>query len=296
VVAQGDIIAAGSSPWKAGDRGLLAHTYGGIGGAKPESRVVGPFYFGHFAYGLVEAVDDPLSGELRFEITYYQVYTQNPDGLIAGKLHWSRYMGDRQYGWSGIRPVCEAIVRLDSFCVPFDVGADRRASALDAFMLQLEAMVARYRIGDGTGGTFVTAAHNCAQDSNRALFATLIAIDEFVKTHPAREQWRLEHPDQAEQYDGLVVLMHDLRKQLQPFGAPRQDWSPNEYNLGGAVEDQPIKNFTSALGSWRSILPRLAFNTVVDAFLRHGATIWVTGTNQIGGNHPDIAPVVPFTI
>ena len=295
VAAKGDIIAAGSAPWKAGDRGLLAHTYGGIGGAKPESSVVGPFYFGHFAYGLVEAVEDPLSGELRFEITYYQVYTQNTDGLIAGKLHWSRYMGDRQYGWSGIRPVCEAIVRLDAFGAQFDVGNDRRASALDAFMLQLEAMAARYRIGDGTGGTFVSAANNCAQDSNRALFGTLRAIDEFVKAHPAREQWLLENPDQAERYDGLIALMRDLRKQLQPFGSPRQDWSQNEYNLGGTAEDAPIQNFISALGSWRSILPRLAFNTVVDAFLRHGATIWVVGTNQIGGDRPDIAPVVPFT-
>ena len=296
VAAKGDIIAAGSAPWKAGDRGLLAHTYGGIGGAKPESSVVGPFYFGHFAYGLVEAVEDPLSGELRFEITYYQVYTQNTDGLIAGKVHWSRYMGDRQYGWSGIRPVCEAIVRLDGFGAQFDVGNDRRASALDAFMLQLEAMAARYRIGDGTGGTFVSAANNCAQDSNRALFGTLRAIDEFVKAHPAREQWLLENPDQADRYDGLIALMRDLRKQLQPFGSPRQDWSQNEYNLGGTAEDAPIQNFTSALGSWRSILPRLAFNTVVDAFLRHGATIWVVGTNQIGGDRPDIAPVAPFTI
>ena len=47
------------------------------------------------------------------------------------------------------------------------------ASALETFVRQLEAMTARYRIGDGTGGTFVGAANNCSQDSNRALFATL---------------------------------------------------------------------------------------------------------------------------
>jgi hypothetical protein len=294
VTAKGDIIAAGSKPWNAGDRGLLAHTYGGVGGKKPERSVVGPFYFGHFAYGLVEAVDDPLSGELRFEITYYQVYTQNTDGLSAGKLHWSRYMGDLQFGWAGIRPVCEAILRLDAFAAPFDIGDDRRASALDAFMLQLEAMTARYRIGDGTGGTFVTAAHNCSQDSDLALFATLRAIDDFIKTHPARDQWALEHPDQVDRYNSLLALLHDLRKQLQPFGNPRQDWSQNEYNLGGTAEDAPIQNFISGIGSWRSILPRLAFNTIVDTFLRHDATAWVIGTNQIGGDRPDISPVVPF--
>jgi hypothetical protein len=294
--AKGDIIAAGSEPWKIGDRGLLVHTYGGIGGAKPESGVVGPFYFGHFAYGLVTVVNDPIAGEPRFEITYYQVYTQNTDGLIAGKLDWSRYMGDRQFGWAGIRPVCEAILRLDAFTNPFDIGNDVRASALDAFMLQLEAMVARYRIGDGTGGTFVTAASNCAQDSNRALFATLRAIDDFITSHPAREQWLLEHPDQADRYRELVAITHDLRKQLQPFGAPRRDWNTNEYNLGGTVEDAPIQNAVAAFGSWRTVLPRLAFNTTINTFLRHNATTWIVGTNQIGGPRSDVAPVAPFTM
>jgi predicted Abi (CAAX) family protease len=163
-------------------------------------------------------------------------------------------------------------------------------------MLQLEAMVARYRIGDGTGGTFVTAASNCAQDSNRALFATLRAIDEFVKTHPARDRWLLERPEQAVRYGELVALMRDLRKQLAPFGATRHDWSGNEYNLGGTMEDAPVQNALSAIGSWRTVLPRLAFNTAVDTFLRHDATAWVSGTSQIGGDRPDIAPVVPFTL
>ena len=205
-------------------------------------------------------------------------------------------MGDRQYGWAGIRPVCESILRLDAFAAPFDVGDDRRASALDAFMLQLEAMTARYRIGDGTGGTFVTAAHNCAQDSNRALFGTLRAIELFIKSHPAREQWNLEHPDQVDRYNNLIALLRDLRRQLAPFGSARKDWKQNEYNLGGTAEDAPIQNFVTALGSWRSLLPRLAYNTVVDAFLRHEANAWVMGTNQIGGDRPDIAPVVPFTV
>lgn len=34
-------------------------------------------------------------------------------------------------------------------------------------------MAARYRIGDGTGGTFVRPANNCTQDANQALYAAL---------------------------------------------------------------------------------------------------------------------------
>ncbi|HKU81839.1 MAG TPA: hypothetical protein VJP76_06680 [Candidatus Tumulicola sp.] len=93
---RGGIVSAGTTPWRVGDRGLLVHTYGGIGGKKREAAARGPIYFGHFAYGVAEVVQDPLADEPRFAITYYQVYTQNGDGLIAGALDWSRYMGDRQ--------------------------------------------------------------------------------------------------------------------------------------------------------------------------------------------------------
>jgi predicted Abi (CAAX) family protease len=34
---------------------------------------------------------------------------------------------------------------------------------------------------------------------------------------------------------------------------------------------------------------------VVKAFLRHGASALVLRTNQVGGEHPQIAPVAPIT-
>ena len=183
-----------------GRRRLLVHTYGGIGGPNREKAASGPIYFGHFAYGVAEVVHDALGDELRFDVTYYQVYTQNADGLVAGALDWSRYMGDRQYGWAGVRPICDAVLRLDALG---ERGSARRWSPrkpLDALVRQLEVMTARYRIGDGTGGTFVGAANNCSQDSNRALFAALSSA-EFARS------------------DALRALAKDLRKKLQSFGA-----------------------------------------------------------------------------
>ncbi len=261
VAARGGIAAAQMVPWKTGDTGLVVHSYGGIGGPNREKAASGPIYFGHFAYGMAEVVDDPLGDEPRFEITYHQVYTQNGDGLVAGALDWSRYMGDRQYGWSGVRPVCDALLRLDTF-------------PLDALRRQLEVMTARYRIGDGTGGTFVGAANNCSQDSNRALFAALSSA-------------------KFSQSDALRALAKDLRKKLQLFGTSRRDWSPNVYNLGTTMEDAPLRNLVSAIGSWRCIFPRVAFNAIVGTFLRHGATLTVLGTDQIGGPRDDVAPVAP---
>ncbi|MGA8534178.1 MAG: hypothetical protein WB615_08745 [Candidatus Tumulicola sp.] len=291
--AKGGIITARMQAWRAGDVGLLVHTYGGIGGPKREKAAAGPIYFGHFAYGVAEAVEDRLCGELRLDVIYYQVYTQNSDGLTAGALDWSRYMGDRQFGWAGVRPTCDAILRLDAFGGDFALGGGRRASALAALMRQLEAMTARYRIGDGTGGTFVGAANNCSQDSNRALFATLKALQHYVETHPSFKSWVEESPTEFARYRALTALAKDLRKKLQPFGVARRDWSDNEYNLGSMIEDAPIRNLTAALASWRCILPRLAFNTIVGTFLRHGAGLAIMGTDQIGGERSDIAPVAP---
>mgnify|MGYP001380129367 CR=1 FL=1 len=274
VNARGGIVAAQTHAWNAGDVGLLVHTYGGIGGKNAEKAASGPMYFGHFAYGLVEVVQDELAGEPRFEVTYYQVYTQNSDGLIAGALDWSRYMGDRQYGWAGVRPVCEALLRLDALTGSVALEDGRPTSALDELVRQLEVMTARYRIGDGTGGTFVGAANNCSQDSNRALFAAL-STPAFASS------------------TALQALVKDLRKRLQLFGAPRRDWSDNRYNLGTTIEDAPLQNLLTALGSWRCILPRMAFNTIVGTFLRHGASLVIVGTDQIGGERSDVTPVPP---
>lgn len=292
----GDIVSASIRPWSAGERGLLVHTYGGIGGPHAEAAARGPFYFGHFAYGVAEAIDDPLSGELHFEITYHQIYTSNADGLIAGALDWSRYMGDRQFGWAGVRPVCDAIVRHDALTQRFSLDGRAGRSALDALELQLEAMAARYRIGDGTGATFVGAANNCAQDSNRALFATLRALRRYVRMHPEFERWSQESPTEYARYRELLALTDALRKQLQPFGAPRRDWSHNQYNLGTTMEDAPVANLISALGSWRCILPRLAFDTILGTLARFDASIDVLGTNAIGGERHDVSAVAPTAL
>jgi predicted Abi (CAAX) family protease len=83
---------------------------------------------------------------------------------------------------------------------------------------------------------------------------------------------------------------------LAPFGVPRHDWSINEYNLGSTMEDAPFASLMSGLGSWRCILPRLASDTVAGVLLKEGATLWVLGTDQIGGPRPEIAPVVPLTL
>jgi len=289
-----DSDAAPPALWHEGDRALVVHTYGGIGGRQREAAASGPVYFGHFAYGEAQIVHDPLADEPRFDILYHQVYSHNSDGLIAGTLHWSRYMGDRQFGWAGVRPTCDVLLRHDAFTTEFQIDQTRRASVLDVLALQLEAMTARYRIGDGTGATYVGPAYNCAQDSNRALFATLRAVRQFVED--AGKAWMQQHPDQAQRFEQLKELEGDLYGRLMPFGSPRRDWSENEFNLGLTLEDAPLQQLWLGLSSWRMLLPRFASDTIVGAFLKHGASAWVLSTDVIGGDRPEIEPVAPMTL
>jgi predicted Abi (CAAX) family protease len=205
-------------------------------------------------------------------------------------------MGDRQFGWVGTRPVCDLLIKHDAFIDYYDFP-DRRLSPLDYMLLQLEVMTARYRIGDGTGGTYVGAASNCAQDSNQALFASLRQIERQVETHSAfLQQWMSQNPEQAKQFQQLLDLQRELKAKLQPLGGPKSSWERNEFNLGSTLEDDPLRNLMTGLGSWRTMLPRLASDTVVKTFLDHGASVWVLRTNQIGGYDPDIEPIAPMTL
>jgi len=260
VAQKGRVATAASGTWNEGDEALLVHTYGGIGGPRGEPAAKSPIYLGHFSYGHARVVRDALSGDLRFEIRYHQVYTQNPDGLTAGALHWSRYLGDRQYGWLGVRPVCDVLLKLPSF------------DALPVMMRELEAMTARYRTGDGTGGTYVGIANNCAQDSNQALFDAL--NDSGAGTPLAR----------------------DLLRALEPFGAPRDDWRARTANLGRTMEDVPWANFLQGLATWRTLIPCLAAHTISRIFLRNGADAFIMRMTQVGGDQEDIAPVIPSGI
>lgn len=283
--------------WQEGDRALLLHVYGGIGGKKKEPSAATPIFFGHFAYGLAKVVQDPLTGDLCFDIRYYQVYTNNTDGLPAGALHWSRYMGDRQFGWMGSRPVADILIKHDAFTGYYESPTGRKQSPLHLMLTQLQVMLARYRIGDGTGGTYVGPANNCAQDSNQALFASLQRIEYLIQLQSDWLQtWREHYPDQWQRFQQLVQLGQALKQQLQPFGSPRIDWERNEYNLGSTLEDKPFRNLAAGLNSWRTLLPRLASDRIVKTFLEHGASVWVLRTNQVGGHDPDIEPIAPFTL
>jgi predicted Abi (CAAX) family protease len=241
-------------------------------------------------------VREPITQELQFDINYHQVYTHNRRGLVAGTLDWSLYMGNRQWGFAGTRPVSDILIKLPAYTEPFDFDG-RAWSAIDDLRLELELMTARYRTGDGTGVTYIGPANNCAQDSNQAMYASATHLEEAVLAHQSTlDTGEADNPAQARQFQQLLNLRRNLQQELLPFGSARADWADQHASLGSNLSDFPLKTLGRGLLSWRTMLPRKASDTITQLCLRHGAALWVLRTNQIGGYDPDIEPLAPATL
>ena len=278
--------------YQEGDRLLVLHTYGGIGGNKKEFAPLGIF-FGHFAFGLARVVREPITQELRFKIAYAQVYTQNTTGIIAGSLDWTNYAGDRQFGWLGSRPITDIIVKLDVLD-EYNFDGVRRFP-LNALAYQLDRMMARYRTGDGTGGTFVGPANSCVQDSCQALYQAINMILAEIDNNAQIKAWIAANPnrEQTKRLQRLAALNQAIKKQLISWQT-RTDWvDPYQSSIGTRLADRPVTTVINALTSWRSLLPRLANDSLAETFLNHGASLWLLQTYQVGGWDKDIEPIAP---
>jgi predicted Abi (CAAX) family protease len=205
----------------------------------------------------------------------------------------------------GIRPVCDILIKFDALTQDYDADEVKR-TPLEVLNRQLEIMTARYRIGDGTGATYVGPANNCAQDSNQALYAAIRAIQvaiqvnpteipHAIKTNPEFKNWLLRHPEYATSFKQLVKLATVLRHQLLPFGVARADWQNSTASLGSSLEDSPLQQVFKALVSWRTILPRKAGDTVTQIFFKQGASVWILSTSQVGNLDRDIAAIAPIS-
>lgn len=285
------------SNWKEGDRAIVLHTFGGIGGKKAEPAPLG-IVTGHFAYGLARVVREPITQELRFEITYQQVYAHNPDGIVAGTIAWAAYMGDLQRGWLGNRPVSDLLLKFEPVTEDYDFEGVK-VSPLNEFSQQMAIMMARYRIGDGTGAAVVKPTTSCVQDANQALYVTIKRIEAAITSNSSIQDWLKRNPDhpQTQRFGQLVKLGRSLEHQLIPLGMVRSDWKKNAQTLAGtSLEPGKIRSFLATLTSWRTLLPRRAHDEIAATFLKNQAPIWSIRTNQVGGFNPDIEPLAPTAL
>jgi predicted Abi (CAAX) family protease len=291
----------GHADWAIGDQALLIHSFGGIGGPGGEPT---PFFTvtGHFAFGQARVIADPFTGEPRFQLTYHQIYANNPNGIVAGTQDWSAYMGNLQRGWLGTRPVSDVLVKGDG-------------QLLRELALQSEVLMARYRSGDGSGIALVTPATSCVQDSAQALW---IAIDLLrrgtFKGSAAAQATSSGAATGAEAAGGnepvaerqrLAALGRSLDRLLTPFGMVRSDWRRNAERVAGSLSHAAAgtgsgfhsgQSTTDVLLSWRSMLPRRAHDEFAQVFVRHGAPLWILRTNQVPGADGRLEPLAPTLV
>lgn len=282
------VSSTGDQTWKAGDRAIVLHNFGGIGGKKAEPLGVPNTITGHFAYGVAEVVRDRFTQELRFAVQYEQVYTHNPNGIIAGSHTWADYMGNFRWGWLGTRPVSDVLIQFAPVTQDYNFDGIT-LSPLQEFLTQLRIAMARYRIGDGSGFATVTPATSCIQDSSQALYLTIKRVREQVQRNPAIATWLQTHPTdpQTLRFQQLADLGTALEKQLSPLGIVRADWDSPTAN---PFRDSSI---WAGLTSWRTMMPRQAHDELAGLFLKLGGNLWFLRSDQVGGLDPDIAPLAP---
>ena len=271
-----------ASNWQINDQAIVIHLFGGYGPVDKPKKGLFKLVTGHFAYGFAQIIREPLSGELRFDIEYQQIYAQNPNAIISGAIKWFSYMGDLRRGWLGTRPISDVVIKFEPLIQTYGSGTQVVSPILE-FKLQLKLMMARYRIGNGTGAAIVSPAQSCVQDSNQALYRAIQEIEEKSEEAPQLRQ--------------LAALGIALEQKLSPLGLVRSDWKKNIDTLVGSPPTQSkLLNLIRGLLSWRTLLPRRAHDELAKLFLIHGAQLWFIRANQIGGIDSTIVPYAPTTI
>jgi predicted Abi (CAAX) family protease len=240
-----------------GDKALLVHLFGGVEG---EKTLLG-LHNGHFSFGLAEVVEDPFTGEPRFDIEYKQVYAHNADGIISGNQKWHAYMGDTHRGHLFQRPVSDALLKVPQL---FDDGRGHDPSVI--FEERLSEMNARYRSGDGDGLSKVTAARNCSQDSSQALYAAV-------------SDWRQAIAD-GRIAPELMTFCQQLTGHLTPlFG-----WAPSDWEKMANKHAAKTKklSFLPALKSLNTVLPRSNADGLTEMALKADFPVMLFKTDVLG--------------
>jgi hypothetical protein len=188
------------------------------------------------AYGVATVVRDEHSGDARFDFFCARTAPHDAAGTIAGLAHASMHIGTAPRGCV----TCDVLLRVD--------GHD---AFLDALRAQLDAMTARYRIGEGSGYAAAGIANN--GDANRALLAAIHA--------PGAPSW-------------TAAVARSLGN---PVVAARA-WSDNACNIESSMDQDPDDQVRSFVQAWRAFIPGSAGLAVAAAFLRAGAAGWIIET------------------
>jgi predicted Abi (CAAX) family protease len=269
-----------------GEVGLVTHLFHWISDSAGKKNV-GPLGLvtGHYSYGFYEVFREPIANELQFDVVYRQVYGQGGDAVISAKVTRSEYMGNLRRGWSNSIATSDVLVRapwLDNELVASSGGAGSHVVPMAIFDDTLSLMLHAYRTGSGDGISSIVPWASCVQDSSQALFIALNRLEKtLVSSHGAGY---CTNPE----FGRVCGLAAKLKRQFDASDifsntAVRGDWLNNASSLQISRSENQMENGYEALASYKTALPRNAFNLFLSAMLEQGANLVLMDNVQIGG-------------
>ena len=292
--------------FKLGTKGVISHVFGWRSENRPLIPRIKPTP-GHFSFGVYEIVKEPLTGELKIDIEYKQVYAHNKDGIISGSQKWHTYMGSIKRGWMYSLPVVDSLI-APNLLRPFDFDG-RKFDPIMEIERHLEQMMARYRVGSGSGIAVVSPKASCVQDSYNSLYAALHSFENKFLKEEYMVQWMEQHEhmdrwadSESKQYYRLIDLVEyakNIKNRITSFGALSGNWKDNLKNPVGARKSNIIGDFFQLPYIWKTAMPRAGFDRFLEAtLLSKVKAIWIIKSVTIGGEQDSelvpLAPTTPF--
>jgi predicted Abi (CAAX) family protease len=194
-------------------------------------------------------------------------------------------MGNFRRGWSNSIATSDVLVRTPWLNAPVDgpAGAPQAGySPYDILNDSLSLMTQAYRTGSGDGISSVTPWASCVQDSSQALFIALRQTEKLISTTRGADYCS------KNEFKGLCNMVTALKSNFEAGeifeNAPmRGDWINNSLNLQIRRSSNAIENGYSALASYKTALPRHAFNLFLNTMLNQGLELLLMDNVQIGG-------------
>jgi len=292
----GPAAGDGEKAWPVGTRALLIHLFGW---RKEDGARAGPMDLlglvtGHFAFGLATVIQDPFTGEKRFDIEYKQVYGHNREEVVSGTMKWHAYMGNLRRGWMYAIPVSDTLIQIPELA-PFTIDG-LRLDPLRGLMRELERMCALYRTGGGTGVSMVRPDVSCVQDSHCALYSGLRRLADRVAKDPRVAAWKAARgpadPEVA-RFARLESLEKLVLRSITQSNLPQGQWRDFADNPLGTRDPENSRPLVDAFLAVKTVFPRAAHDHLIKLAVDRGYRMWTILTVQVGGKMPGLTPQAP---
>lgn len=214
-------------------------------------------------------------------------------------------MGSIRRGWMYSLPVVDSLI-APNLLRPFDFDG-RKFDPVMEVERHLEQMMARYRVGSGSGIAIVSPYASCVQDSYNSLYAALHTFENKFLKEDYMVQWMKQYEHMyrwadygSKQYYRLIDLIEyarNIKNKIISFGAPAGNWKDNLKNPVGARNPGLFRDFLQLPFFWKTAMPRAGYDRFLEAsLLSRVEAIWIIKSVTIGGEQDsELVPLAPNT-